>query len=173
MSDSTIEQRCAEQVRDHRGQTVVVAERGFQLIDADRVVFVDDRHRAEVEQRVQRVADVEIANAVIDVFDREQHLRGAAAVFGKRAVVSLNQMRLADGRDGLQLGQIGRRDFQAQQADARADRAAADQHHAPAAAAESHESPRQAARFADDRASRRLASARACRPSRPPCGRQR
>ena len=136
ISERTIEQRGAEQVGDHRGQAVVVAERGLQLIDADGVVFVDDRHRAEVEQREQRVADVEIADAVIDVFEREQHLGRAAAVFGERAVVGLNQMRLADGGDGLQLGQVGRPRFQAEQADARADRAAADQHDAPAAVAD-------------------------------------
>ena len=43
------QQRGADQVGDHRGQAVVVAERGLQFFDAHGVVFVDDRHGTEFQ----------------------------------------------------------------------------------------------------------------------------
>ena len=43
------QQRRTDQVGDHRGQAVVVAEGGLQFLDADGVVFVDDRHGAEFQ----------------------------------------------------------------------------------------------------------------------------
>jgi hypothetical protein len=124
------EQRGADQVGDHRSQPVVVAECGFELLDTDGVVLVDDRHRAVFEDRQERVADVQIADAVVDVFGGEQHLGSAAAVPGECAVVGLDEKRLADGGDGLQFGEVGRAALQAEQTDAGADSAAADQHDA-------------------------------------------
>ncbi len=99
------QQRGADQVGDHGGQPVVVAEGGLQLVDADRVVFVDDRHGAELEQRQNRVADVEISGAVVEIVGGEQQLGGVAAVGPQSAVVRLDQVALPDGGHGLQLGQ--------------------------------------------------------------------
>ena len=59
------QQRIAEQIADHRCKVVVVTE--LNLADADRVVLVDDRNDRELEQRVQRVADVEVAFAVSEI----------------------------------------------------------------------------------------------------------
>ncbi len=102
------QQRRADQVGQHRGQAVVVAKRGHQLIDADRVVLVDDRHRAELEELQDRVADIEVPRAVVQVVGRKQQLRGMAAVSPQAAVVGFDQVALPDRRHGLQGGQIGR-----------------------------------------------------------------
>jgi hypothetical protein len=58
------EQLGADQVHDRRGEIVVVAE--ADLLGGDRVVLVHDRHHAEPQQRVQRVARVEEALALLE-----------------------------------------------------------------------------------------------------------
>ena len=122
------QQRRADQVGDHRRQPVVVAERGLQLVDADRVVFVDDRHRAVFEQRQDRVADVQIARAVVEVVGRQQDLRGVPAVGPQRAVVGFDQC-FGRPRPRPAAGPGRSAACSAQPAHARADRAGADQAH--------------------------------------------
>ena len=96
----------ADQVCDHRGQPIVVAEGGLQFLDAHGVVLIDDRDRAEFQQRQDRVADIEISRAMIEIVGDQQDLRGVAAMLAQRTVVGFDQRRLADRRDGLQMGQI-------------------------------------------------------------------
>ena len=98
------QQRRLEQVRDHRGQAVVVAE--LDLVHADRVVFVDDRHGVVFEQGVQRVPHVEIAWAAVEVLMREQELGGVAAMMTQALVVGADQVRLADRGGRLELPQV-------------------------------------------------------------------
>ena len=50
---------------------------------AMRVVLVDDRHAAELEQAQQRLAGVQVLAAVDEVVRHEQHLRGDQAVAGR------------------------------------------------------------------------------------------
>ena len=71
-----------EQIGDQRAQRVVVAE--LDLVGDDRVVLVDDRHDAELEQRHQRRAGVEIALAIGQVGVGQQHLGAADAVLAQR-----------------------------------------------------------------------------------------
>ena len=98
------QQRRLEQVGDHGGQTVVVAE--LDLVDADRVVLVDDRHGVAFEQGVQRVPHVEVAGPAVEVFMGQQELGGVAAMPAQALVVGADQVRLADGGGGLKLGQV-------------------------------------------------------------------
>jgi len=123
------QQRGADEVGHHGGQAVVVAKGGHQLVDAHRVVFVDDRHGPELEQRADGVADVEIAGAVVQVVGRQQQLGGVPAVGPQAAVVGLDQMALPDGSHGLQLGQVGRPPGQVKLAQARANSPGSDQGH--------------------------------------------
>jgi hypothetical protein len=90
-----------DQVGHQRAQRVVVAE--LDLVVDDRVVLVDDRHHAQLEQGEQRRARVEVALAVGQVGVREQHL-GAADPFS-RSLVSYIWARpiWPDGGGGLQL----------------------------------------------------------------------
>ena len=67
------EQPGVRQDGDLRRQRVVVAE--GDLVGRRRVVLVHDRHRAEPEQRVEGVADVDVGLPVGDVGGREQDLR--------------------------------------------------------------------------------------------------
>ena len=59
-------------MRHERGQAVVVAV--ADLVVGHRVVLVDDRHDAEVEQATQRLARVQVLRALTEVVGREQHL---------------------------------------------------------------------------------------------------
>ena len=68
--------------RDHRGELVVVAE--LDLLDGDRVVLVEDRDRARLEQRRERRARVVGARAVGEVGVREEHLRDGEALAARR-----------------------------------------------------------------------------------------
>jgi hypothetical protein len=63
--------RSASIFAGHQGaELVVVAERGADLGRADAVVLIEHRDHAQVQQRLDRVAEVEIGLAV------GQHLRG-------------------------------------------------------------------------------------------------
>ena len=122
----------ADQVGDDGRQPIVVAEGGLQLLDRHRVVLVDDRHGAKLEQRHQRVAGVQIAEAMFKVLGRQQHLGRMAAMAVQRLLVGLDQGALADGGHGLKLGNIGGAFFQSQPAHAGSDGPGTDQHHFPA-----------------------------------------
>ena len=67
------EQVGADQDRDLGGEEVVVAE--GDLVGRRRVVLVDDRHDAPVEQAAQRLARVEVVRPRAHVEERQQHLR--------------------------------------------------------------------------------------------------
>ena len=98
------EQRRLEQVRDHRGEPVVVAE--LDLVDADRVVLVDDRDGVALEQRGQRVPHVQVAGPAVEVFVGQQELGGVPAVPAQALVVGADQVGLADGGRGLELAEV-------------------------------------------------------------------
>ena len=111
-----------DQVGDQRAQRVVVAE--LDLVGGDGVVFVDDRDDAELEQRAQRRARIEIALPVGEVVVRQQHLRGVQAVCAEARFVGLHQAHLADRGGGLQFVQLARPALPAQALHAFGDRAA-------------------------------------------------
>ncbi len=90
------QQRLGQQPGDHRGELVVIAE--LDLGHADGVVLIDDGDRFVFEQRVQRVADVEIARAALEVVGREQHLGGMVAVLAQAIVVEANEVGLSRWR---------------------------------------------------------------------------
>ena len=89
------------QIGDQRAQGVVVAD--LDLVGDDGVVLVDHGDHAQIEQRAQRRARVEIPLPVGHVGVREQDLRGGEAVFAKAGLVALREPHLADGGGGLQL----------------------------------------------------------------------
>ena len=62
----------ADQDRHLRREEVVVAER--DLVGGGRVVLVDHRQHAPAEQRLERVARVQVVRARRHVEEREQHL---------------------------------------------------------------------------------------------------
>ena len=71
----------AHQMRDERGEPVVVAE--ADLVGGDRVVLVDDRDDAERQQPVERALRVAVVRAAYDVVGGQQHLPDGAAVAGR------------------------------------------------------------------------------------------
>ena len=70
-----------EQDRDLGGEEVVVAE--GDLVGRGRVVLVDDRHHAPLDQPPQGLARVQVVGAGGDVGGGQQHLGGAGAVLGQ------------------------------------------------------------------------------------------
>ena len=112
------EQPRADEDRDLRRQRVVVAER--DLVGRGRVVLVHDRHRAEREQRRQRVAGVEVRGPVGHVDRGQQHLRRGQPLAAERLVPDALEPRLPERRRRLQLRQAPRASRRARAAAARA-----------------------------------------------------
>ena len=88
-----------DQVRDQRGQPVVVAEP--DLGGRHRVVLVDDREHAELEELGEGLVGVAVVRAPGHVVDGEQHLAGHDAVPRQLLGVAVHQQPLADRRRGL------------------------------------------------------------------------
>ena len=95
-----------DQIGHQRAQRVVVAK--FDLVVDHRVVLVDDRQHAVLEQRQQGGAGVQVTLAVGQVGVRQQHLRAGQAVFAQLGLVDLRQTHLADGGRGLQQVDVAR-----------------------------------------------------------------
>ena len=112
---------------DLRREEVVVAE--GDLVGRRRVVLVDDRNDAPVEQRAQRLARVQVVRAAADVVEGEEHLRTRHAALAQQLVVDGVQLALPDRARRLQLADRGRAHGQAHHLDAAGDRAARDEHH--------------------------------------------
>ena len=80
-------------------QAVVIAQGVF--LGGNRVVFVDDRHSAQLDQAFQRVLQVVQPVGMVKVLPGHQQLGNGVAVFGKQLVVSIHQLALAHGCGGL------------------------------------------------------------------------
>ncbi len=66
-----------------------------------RVILIDDRHGAELQQRRQRGAGIEITPADFAVLEREQHLRDRDTLFFQQLFVRMRQADLAHSGGGL------------------------------------------------------------------------
>jgi hypothetical protein len=89
-----------------RREPIVVAEP--DLVGGDRVVFVDDRHGAEVEQLGQSSVGVAVVRAPGDVVEREQHLSDRPTVTRETGGVPADELSLPDAGRGLLGGQVAR-----------------------------------------------------------------
>ena len=93
----------------------------------DRVVLVDHRNDAEVEQPVQGASGVGIVRAAGDVVGGQQDLTDGEVVRCERLAVCRDEGALTDAGGGLLGGQIARATEQAQRRDAGCDGAGGDQ----------------------------------------------
>ena len=89
----------ARHLGDARGQPVVVAK--ADLGGGDRVVLVDDRHRAKLQQLRKGGARVEVAAALLGVVRGQQDLCDRDAVMGQRLLVGVGEPDLPSGGGGL------------------------------------------------------------------------
>ena len=115
------EQVGADEDRHLRGEEVVVAE--GDLVGRRRVVLVDDRDDAPVEQPAQRLARVEVVGARAHVEEGQQHLRARHAALAQQLVVDAVELALAHGAGGLEVLDRGGARRQAHELDAARDRA--------------------------------------------------
>jgi hypothetical protein len=120
------EQVGADEHRHLGGQEVVVAE--GDLVGRRRVVLVDDRQHAPVEQLVQRAARVEVVRARAHVEERQQHLGRRDAVRAQQLVVDAVELALADRAGRLEVLDRPGAGRQSHDAHAARDRAARDEH---------------------------------------------
>ena len=91
-----------DQVRHHRRQVVVIAEDvASDLLNVDDVVLIDDGHHAQLQQAFQRVADVEVTLAVVQVAFGDQRLGHLNVMPAEQLPVPVHQVALADGRQDL------------------------------------------------------------------------
>ena len=100
-SDSSTRQSALTICATRAAEAVVVAV--ADLGGRDRVVLVDDRDRAEAQQRRERVAGVQVAAPLLGVAEREQHLRDREAALLEHFLPGVREADLADGRRGLLL----------------------------------------------------------------------
>ena len=89
----------ADHLRDARREPVVVTV--AQLLSRNGVVLVHDRNGAVVQQREQRLARVQIADAALAVVDREQHLRRFDPEAREHLLIRVSEQDLSCGRGGL------------------------------------------------------------------------
>ena len=118
---------------DQGAEPVVVAEGGADLGGADAVVLIEDRDDAEMEQRLDGVAEVQIGLAVAEDLGGQQHLGDLDAVQSEGLAVLLHQQRLADRGTGLPHLHLVGLLRQAELAGAHADGPGGDDHDLPAA----------------------------------------
>ncbi len=118
--------RGADQDRHLRGQEVVVPE--GDLVGRGRVVLVDDRDHAPIQQPAQRLAGVEVVRARAHVEERQQHLRARHAARAQQLVVDAVELALADRAGGLQLVDPAGAQRKAHHAHPARDRPAGDEH---------------------------------------------
>ena len=121
-------------VRHERRDPVVVAV--AQLVAGDRVVLVDDRDAAELEQTLQRLAPVQVLVPIDEVVRVDEHLGTDQPVTGELVVVHLHEARLADRRDRLQRQRVGRPGGEPERGDTGGDRSRRDEQHLVAIAAQ-------------------------------------
>ncbi len=89
------------QIGHQRPQRIVVAE--LDLVGDHRVVLVDDRHHAQIEQGLQGRAGIEVTRAVSQVLVGQQNLRGLQTVAEECGLVGLRQAHLTHRRCRLQV----------------------------------------------------------------------
>jgi hypothetical protein len=116
---------------DAGGEPVIVAIADFA--GRDRVVLIDHRHGAELEQRADRRAGIEIAAPLLGVAERQQDLAGGSAI-AEYFRPGPRERDLADSGRGLALFELQRALGQAENAAPERDGAGRDQQDlAPAA----------------------------------------
>ena len=99
---------CIHQIGDNSGKIVVVAYiASGQLVNGDRVVFVDDGDDSHIDQSGHAVNDILSVMLVFHIIAGEKHLRCLHAVFGKNFVVEKHQLTLAHGSHCLTACRIG------------------------------------------------------------------
>src|SRR5581483_8303604 len=95
-----------DQVRGQRRERVVLTDaRLLKFLEGHDVVLVDDRHDLVLEERQERVARVEVTQAVRQVPAGKQRLGGDYVALGEEAVVGVHELALADGREDLAKGE--------------------------------------------------------------------
>ena len=124
-----------DQDRHLRGQEVVVAER--DLVGRRRVVLIDHRRDAPVEQRAQGLARVEVVAARRHVEESEEHLRARDAPCREELVVVAIELPLTDRGRRLQIRHRGGPHWQLHQPHPARDRPRRDEHHRVALGVES------------------------------------
>ena len=135
-----------QQRGDHGGERIIVAENlvlGLNLVEADRVVLIDNWQCAQLQQRVEGALEVGTGYRVVHVCPGEQNLRHGAAVLREELVVEMHQLALSHGGRGLLDRQLGGPLAHAQLHRAHADGARGDEDDLVPGAADIREYPRQ------------------------------
>ena len=88
-----------------RRQPIIVAKADFG--GGHRVILVQHRHRAQIEQAGNGGRDVEIAPPVFQIAQRQQHLCRRQALCGQQGFPYARQCHLPDGGSGLRVFKAG------------------------------------------------------------------
>ena len=94
-------------VRHHRGEHVIVAERApAELVHRDDVVLVDDGDDSIVHKPREGVANVQIAFPVVNVSVRKQGLGDLDVVPSEELLIDVHKPPLPDGGERLAHGYV-------------------------------------------------------------------
>ena len=89
----------------HDGRQPIIVPK-LQLVDHDRVVFIDDGHDSEAEHPLQRGARMQILFAASQHVARQQYLANDAAPGAEEGGVALHQSTLANRCGNLESREI-------------------------------------------------------------------
>jgi len=119
------QQICAEVARNERGEIIVIAQ--LDLVHGDGVILVDDGNDAELQQRAEGVAEVEVPLAVEERAMGQQYLRDRLSVRGEVMIVGAHEDVLADRGRRLEHLYVPRPLLEVELANARTDCARRDE----------------------------------------------
>ena len=87
-------------------QGIVVTD--DDLLGGNRIVFIDDGPRSQLQQSVEGVAEIIVAVLVLHIVAGDQQLGHGMVVFAEELIVGVHQLALAHGGSGLLGGNIRR-----------------------------------------------------------------
>ena len=101
---------------------------GEALVGGNGVIFVDDGQRAQLQQPLQCVVDMDASAGVFDVIGSQQQLGSVKTVFAALGIVKRHKFALPDRGKRLNFGKLFRTFFQPQRSHTGTDGTGRNQH---------------------------------------------
>ena len=90
---------CIHQAGHGCGKRIVIAD--LDLLNSDRIVFIDNGNDALFQKRLDGMLGVEVAFAISQVIVAQKYLGNLQSFFFESLLIGMHQETLADSRTGL------------------------------------------------------------------------